>query len=102
MYADYMVRFSESQESLQYLLNTLSEYFAAWNLNFNTSKKIVVFRNRGKLQRTDVWLYNNEVLDIVDEFYYLDMILNYNSKFSKTQKHASEQGRKALFSICSS
>ena len=34
------------------MLNTLSEYSAAWNLNVNTSKtKIVVFRNRGKLQR---------------------------------------------------
>ena len=29
---------------------------------------VVVFRNRGKLQRKDAWLYNNEVLDIVDEF----------------------------------
>ena len=85
------------------MVNTLSEYSAAWNLNINTSKtKIVVFRNRGKLQRKDVWLYNNEVLDIVDEFDYLGMMFNYNGKFAKTQKHASEQGRKALFSICAS
>ena len=103
MYADDMVHFSVSQEGLQHMLNTLSEYSAAWKLNVNTSKTIiVVFRNRGKLQRTDVWLYNNEVLDIVDEFNYLGMMFNYNGKFSITQKHASEQGRKALFSICAS
>ena len=59
-----------------------------------------MFRKIGKLQRKDVWLYNNEVLDIVDEFNYLGMMFNYNGKFSKTQKHAPEQGRKALFSIC--
>ena len=59
--------------------------------------KIVVFRNRGKLQRKDIWLYNNEVLDIVDEFNYLGMMFNYNGKFSKT---CTEQGRTALFSIC--
>ena len=98
MYADDMVPFSESPEGLQHMLNTLSEYSAAWNLNVNTSKtKIVVFRNRGKLQRKDVWLYNNEVLDIVDEFNYLGMFFNNHGKFSKTQKHASEQDRKALF-----
>ena len=99
MYADDMVLFAESQESLQHMLNTLNGYSAAWNLNVNTSKtKIVVFRNRGKLH----WLYNNEVLDIVDEFNYLGMMFNYNGKFSKTQKHASVCGRKALFSICGS
>ena len=63
---------------------------------------VVVFRNRGKLQRKDVGLYNNEVFDIVDEFNYLGMMFNHNGKFSKIQKHASEQGRKALFSICAS
>ena len=41
-------------------------------------------------------------MDIVDEFNHLGTMLNYNGKFSKTQKHASEQGRKALLSICAS
>ena len=69
MYADDMVLFSESPDGLQHMLNTLSEYSAVWNLNVNTSRtNIVVFRNRGKQQRKDVWLYNNEVLDIVDNF----------------------------------
>ena len=47
-------------------------------------------------------MYNNEVLEIVGEFNYFGMMLNYNGKFSKTQKHASEQGRTTLFSICAS
>ena len=81
MYADDMIIFSESQEGLQHMLNTLSEYSAAWSLNVNTSKtKIVVFRNRDKLQRKDVWLYNNKVLDILDEFNYFGMMFNYNGK----------------------
>ena len=61
-----------------------------------------MFRNRGKLQRKDVWLYNNEELDIVDEFNNLGIMFNYHSKFSKTQKHASEQGGNALISIWAS
>ena len=47
-------------------------------------------------------MYNNEVLDIVDEFNYLGMMFNYKGKFIKTPKHASEHGRKDLFSICGS
>ena len=41
MYADHIRSsfFSESQEGLQHMLNTLSEYSAAWNLNVNTSKQ---------------------------------------------------------------
>ena len=98
-----MIWFFFLKAGVQHMLNTLSEYSAAWNLNVNTSKtKIVVFRNRSKLQRKVVWLYNNEVLDIEDEFNYLGMMFNYNGKFSKTQKQASEHGRKALFSICGS
>ena len=69
IYADDMVLFSESSDGVQHILNTLSEYSAVWNLNVNTSRtNIVVFRNRGEQQRKDVWLYNNEVLDIVDNF----------------------------------
>ena len=59
-----------------------------------------MFRNRGQLQRKDVWLYNKEELDIVDELNHFGMMFNYNGKFFKTQKHSSEKGRKALFSIC--
>ena len=47
-------------------------------------------------------MYNNDVLDIVDEFNYLGMMFNYKGKFIKTQKHASEHGKKALFSISGS
>ena len=67
-------------------------------LNVNTSKtNIVVFRNRGKLQRKDVWLHNNEVLDIVDEFNYLGMMFNSNGKFLKQKSMHQNRVEKLCF-----
>ena len=43
-----------------------------------------------------------EVLDILHEINYLGLMFNYKGILFKTQTHASEQGRKALFSICAS
>lgn len=40
------------------------------------------------------YLYN------VDEFNYLGTLMNYNGRFSQLQKHAADQGRKTLFSVC--
>lgn len=34
------------------------------------------FRNRGKLHWTEEWVYNTDVLDNIDEFNYLGMMLN--------------------------
>ena len=40
-------------------------------------------------------------MEIVDEFNYLGLLLNYNGKFTKAQQQLADQGRKALFSISS-
>ncbi|XP_062577027.1 uncharacterized protein LOC134238927 [Saccostrea cucullata] len=99
---DDMVIFAESPEGLQKMLNTLYNYTEEWSLSVNVTKtKIVVFRNGGKLRNNESWFYNNAELEIVNEFKYLDMLFNFNGKFLKTQKHAAEQGRKAMFAISS-
>ena len=60
-----------------------------------------MFRNGGKLHHNESWTYNNVNLEIVNEFKYLGVLFNYNGKFLNMQKHAAEQGRKALFAISS-
>jgi hypothetical protein len=102
MYADDMVTFAECPEGLQKMLNTLQGYTEGWNLTVNIAKtKIAVFRNNGKLHHNKSWTYNNVNLEIVNEFKYLGVLFNYNGNFLNTQKHAAEQGRKALFAISS-
>ena len=100
MYADDMVLLAETPEGLQKIFNSLSKYTHKWDLTLNTNKtKVVVFRNGGKLRDNEKWYYNGCQLESVNEFNYLGILFFYNSKFSRTQKRAAEQRRKALFSI---
>ena len=100
MYADDMVLLAESPEGLQQNINALLNYTMKWDLTVNTNKtKIVVFRNGGKIRKNEKWFYNGYELEVVNEFNYLGLLFFYNGKFSRAQKRAAEQGRKALFYI---
>ena len=100
MYADDMVIFSETVEGLQDMLNVLYNYTQKWNLSVNIDKtKIVIFRNGGNIKEKEKWYYNGTRIDVVNSFTYLGIILNYNGKFTVTQKHVADQGRKALFAL---
>ena len=47
------------------------------------------------------WTYNGKNIEVVDQFNYLGVLFNNNGKFTQTQRHIAEQGRKALFAISS-
>ena len=57
----------------------------------------MVFRNGGIIKENKKWFYDNCELEIVDEFNYLGLLLNYNGNFTKAQQKLADQGRKALF-----
>jgi hypothetical protein len=97
MYADDTVLLSESVVGLQKMLDSLHVYSTKWNIDVNIEKtKIVVFRNRGKLTNTEKWTYNGNIIQVVDSFNYLGLTLNYNGKFTKTQKLIALQGKKTM------
>lgn len=78
----------------------MSHYCKTWNLCINVEKsKIVVFRNKGKIKCNEKWCIGNDVLEIVEQFTYLGIIFQYNTKFTKAQKQLSDQGRKAMFAF---
>ena len=100
MYADDTVLLAETPDDLQCILNSLHTYCHEWNLTVNTDKtKIIVFRNGGIIKENEKWFSDNCELEIVDEFNYLGLLLNYNGKFTKAQQKLADDGRKALFSI---
>ena len=43
--------------------------------------------------------YNNQVLDIEENFVYLGIMFSYNGRFLKNNQRLVEQARKAVFSI---
>ena len=53
------------------------------------------------MNENETWNFDGKRLDIVDQFNYLGILLNYNGKFLQTQKHIAQQGQKALFTISS-
>lgn len=74
-------------------------YCKKWNIIVNTDKtKVVVFRN-GWQPVNSQFLFDGDVLEIVDSYIYLGMLLHSNGKFLKTQKRISQQGARALSSL---
>lgn len=46
--------------------------------------KIVIFRNNGRVKDSECWHIGDDVLEIVNQFTYLGILLNFNNKFTKT------------------
>ena len=97
LFADDMVIVGESPADLQLSLNNLYEYCNTWSLEVNISKtKIVVFRKRGRIKQNERWIYANEYLDIVDDFNYLGVTLNYTGSFNLNTQTLYGKGLKAM------
>ena len=97
LFADDMAVIGRSIEELQTSLDLLHTYCNTWGLEVNTEKtKIVVFRNRGQIRNNEIWTYNGNIIDVVEEFNYLGAIFNYNGSFVKNQEHIVGKSLKAL------
>ena len=83
------------------MLNTLSNYCTVWSsFEVNVEKtKTVVFRNAGNARNEETWSFDSKIIEVVDQFKYLGILLNFNGKFFTTQKQLASQGRKAMSSI---
>ena len=72
LFADDMAILGKSPLELQSHLDLLHNYCDTWGLKVNTDKtKVMVFRKRGHLLPTETWTYNDQVLDVVNDFNYL-------------------------------
>lgn len=57
------------------MLDKLLNYTNEWDLDVNVPKiKVVIFRNWGKIAKA----YNGQILEVVNTFYYLGMLFNFN------------------------
>ena len=97
LFADDMVIFGEDQNDLQNSLNMLSEYCERWGLEVNTDKtKVMVFRKQVRVERDINFYYDDQRLEIVDDFNYLGVVLNYTGSFTLNQQNLSGKGLKAM------
>jgi hypothetical protein len=95
-----MVLFSESVDDLKDMLDTLQSHTDKCDLVINIAKtKIGKFKNGWKVRTNEKWVYVKESIEILDQFVYLDVLLNSNGKILVTKNQLASQGCKALFAL---
>ena len=99
LYADDTVILSDSVEGLQRGLNAMSAYCKSWKLRVNVTKTKVVVFSRGKIRKLPEIFYEGKQLEIVYDFLYLGLNLNYNNKFNLAQKRAYDRASRAMFCL---
>lgn len=99
LYADDTAVFAESPESLQIGLDCVKAYCDKWCLKLNASKCKVIIFSSGLIRKHPDLFIGNAKLEVVPNFGYLGLKLNYNNRFNVAQKDLTQRASKALFSL---
>lgn len=76
LYADDLVIFAETPESLQLMINRIKDYCEKWNLTINLEKsKIMVFKKSTKMAKNEKWYWGAESINTVTEYKYLGITI---------------------------
>ena len=98
-YADDTLILTENARDLQCALDALKVYCDKWKLTVNAQKtKIVVF-SRGKIRNLPKLKYDGQDLEVVFQFPYLGITLNYNGKMKKAISDRIDLAKKAAFCL---
>ena len=97
LYADDTVILAESEKELQKALDALEIYCKLWQLHVNLDKTKIFIFSRGKVSKHITFLFGGNPVEVVPEYVYLGVVMNYNNKFSKAIQKQILLARKALF-----
>ena len=101
LYADDTIVLAQSENELQLALDALSVYCKRWFLRVNTDKTKVVIFSRGKIRNIPSFTFENNEVEVVDEYVYLGTTFNYNNRFRKAQNKQLNQARRAMYGLLS-
>ena len=97
LFADDMVILGNSVDVIDTSLELLCNYCNTWSLEVNAQKtKVMVFRKRGGLLNSEVFTFNGNRLEVVNDFSYLGTVFNYTGNVSLNQQQLVSKGLKAL------
>ena len=97
LYADDTVLLSDTVNDLQHQLNVFHEYSKLWHLKVNEEKtKIIVFGN-GRLPNETRFVYNNNPIEIVNNFKYLGVHFTGKGFSQFNIKQLYDKGIKAMY-----
>ena len=99
LYADDTIILSENERELQAALDRVHTYCALYKLIVNTNKTKIIIFSRGMIRRFPTFFYGENEIEVVKDYVYLGVTMNYNNTFSKAIRKQLDQGRKAQFSM---
>lgn len=100
LYADDIVLISDSEQSLQVMINVVNEWCKRWQMNINSGKtKIMHFRQKSRQQTDYVFTFGAEQLEVVNSYRYLGIELDYSLDYTVTSDTLASAGSKALGSL---
>ena len=97
LYADDTIILAENEKELQLALDKIHQYCTMYKLSVNIAKRKIIVFSRGKVRRFSSFKYGFDVIEVVSDYVYLGITMNYNNKFDKAMKKQLDQGRKAQF-----
>ena len=69
-----------------------------WDLEVNIAKtKVVVLRKRGPVSSDECWYYNNELLDVLNDFNYLGVVFHFTGSFVLNNQCSIDKGLKVMY-----
>ena len=101
LYADDTIIMAESPHELQSALDATFQFCSDWQLTINTLKTKIVIFSRGMIRNKPVFTYGGNALEIVNEYTYLGVTMNYNGKFNKAIAKQVDQARRAMYGLIS-
>ena len=100
IYADDVLLLSESKEGLQSCLDSLQVYCVYWKLKINIEETKVMIFSAGKNKIENMkFKLNDSVIESVDKYKYLGILLSYNGNFKHAADHMYQKRLKAIFSL---
>ena len=97
-YADDTVIMAETANDLQKGLDEFHVYCSRWKLNVNVEKTKVLVFSKGPKPK-NIFYYNNNVVESVNDFKYLGIVFSRSGSFCKAKKYLAEQAQKAMYGV---
>ena len=99
LYADDTIILAENERDLQTVLDSVQEHCTKFKLIVNTNKPKIIIFSRGKVRRFTTFKYGCDIIEVVSDYVYLGVKMNFNNTFAKAMKKQLDQGRRAQFSM---
>lgn len=103
LFADDIALTSDTVLGLQKQIDTLKRFCNEYKMVVNVIKtKVMVFRRGGPLSKRETWLYDGNVLEVVNGFQYVGLLFSTKISFYRMAEELSRKGKRVLVTVLQS